>query len=120
MPQTMSQQRTSAAAAPMNTFGMPQSTAPMIPPQQQQQQPTGPVSCSFDTGHTGSIHDAQLDYYGKRLATASGDSTVRVWDVSEYLVYWTSTWCGVFSREGVGSIQLTYIFPSKNAYRCRY
>ncbi|EER15511.1 protein transport protein sec13, putative, partial [Perkinsus marinus ATCC 50983] len=54
----------------------------MIPPQQQQQQPTGPVSCSFDTGHTGSIHDAQLDYYGKRLATASGDSTVRVWDVS--------------------------------------
>jgi protein transport protein SEC13 len=27
------------------------------------------------------IHDAQLDYYGKRLATCSSDRTVKVFDV---------------------------------------
>jgi len=37
---------------------------------------------TFDTAHAGTLHDAQLDYYGKRLATASSDHTVRVWDVS--------------------------------------
>lgn len=29
------------------------------------------------------IHDAQLDYYGKRLATCSSDRTVKVFDVGE-------------------------------------
>jgi len=29
------------------------------------------------------IHDAQLDYYGKRLATCSSDRTVKVFDVAE-------------------------------------
>eukprot|EP00922_Rhytidocystis_sp_ex-Travisia-forbesii_P072316 GHVS01107822.1.p1 GENE.GHVS01107822.1~~GHVS01107822.1.p1 ORF type:complete len:361 (-),score=46.39 GHVS01107822.1:82-1008(-) len=37
---------------------------------------------SFDTHHQAAIHDGQLDYYGKRLATASADNTIRVWDVS--------------------------------------
>jgi len=37
---------------------------------------------TFDTAHGGTLHDAQLDYYGKRLATASSDHTVRIWDVS--------------------------------------
>lgn len=37
---------------------------------------------TFDTAHSGTIHDAQLDYYGKRLATASADASIRVWDVS--------------------------------------
>jgi protein transport protein SEC13 len=37
----------------------------------------------FDTGHTDVIHDAQVDYYGKRLATASSDRTVRIFDVSD-------------------------------------
>lgn len=27
-------------------------------------------------------HDAQLDYYGKRLATCSSDRTVKVYDVT--------------------------------------
>lgn len=35
-----------------------------------------------DTNHSSMIHDAQMDYYGKRLATASSDRTVRVFDVS--------------------------------------
>ncbi|KAF8820039.1 WD domain, G-beta repeat-containing protein [Cardiosporidium cionae] len=38
--------------------------------------------CTFETAHTGALHDAQLDYYGKRLATASSDHTIRLWDVS--------------------------------------
>ena len=37
---------------------------------------------SFDTAHSGTIHDAQTDYYGRRLATASSDNSVRIWDVS--------------------------------------
>jgi protein transport protein SEC13 len=41
---------------------------------------TKPVS--FETGHEEMIHDAQLDYYGKRLATASSDRTVKVFEVS--------------------------------------
>lgn len=34
---------------------------------------------AFETGHLDMVHDAQLDYYGKRLATCSSDrSVVRV------------------------------------------
>jgi len=36
---------------------------------------------SFDTQHTDIIHDAQLDYYGKRLATASSDRTIKIFNV---------------------------------------
>jgi protein transport protein SEC13 len=38
---------------------------------------------AFDTGHADMIHDAAFDYYGKRVATASADRTVRVFDVAE-------------------------------------
>ena len=33
---------------------------------------------TFETGHEEMIHDSQLDYYGKRLATASSDRTIKV------------------------------------------
>lgn len=33
---------------------------------------------SFDTQHDDMIHDAQMDYYGKMLATASSDRTIRI------------------------------------------
>jgi protein transport protein SEC13 len=36
---------------------------------------------SFDSGHEELIHDAQLDYYGKRLATASSDKTIRIFEL---------------------------------------
>eukprot|EP00123_Amoebidium_parasiticum_P022444 comp8754_c0_seq1/m.3985 comp8754_c0_seq1/g.3985 ORF comp8754_c0_seq1/g.3985 comp8754_c0_seq1/m.3985 type:complete len:304 (-) comp8754_c0_seq1:965-1876(-) len=36
---------------------------------------------TINTQHDDMIHDAQLDYYGKRLATASSDRTVKVFDV---------------------------------------
>lgn len=35
------------------------------------------------TTHEDLIHDVQLDYYGKRLATCSSDRTVKVYDVVE-------------------------------------
>ncbi|GJN91584.1 hypothetical protein Rhopal_004607-T1 [Rhodotorula paludigena] len=40
-----------------------------------------PTSVQVDTGHHDMIHDAQLDYYGRRLATASSDRTIRIFDV---------------------------------------
>ena len=36
----------------------------------------------IDTEHEGPINDSQLDYYGQKLATASGDGVVKVFDVS--------------------------------------
>lgn len=37
----------------------------------------------IETAHDDMIHDAQLDYYGKRLATCSSDRTIKVFDVVE-------------------------------------
>jgi len=37
----------------------------------------------FESGHTEMVHDAQMDYYGKRLATASSDRTIRIADIRE-------------------------------------
>ncbi|GAB9469308.1 Vesicle coat complex copii subunit sec13 [Globisporangium polare] len=50
--------------------------------QHQQQPRTAPLT-SIDTEHNDMINDIQLDYYGKRLVTCSGDRTFRVYDVSE-------------------------------------
>lgn len=36
---------------------------------------------SFDAGHGDTVHDVQLDYYGRRLATASSDRTIKVFDI---------------------------------------
>ncbi|TIC75162.1 WD40 repeat-like protein [Wallemia mellicola] len=38
---------------------------------------------SIETGHQDVIHDAQLDYYGKRLATASSDRTIKITDITD-------------------------------------
>mmetsp|Transcript_45892 Transcript_45892/g.112557 ORF Transcript_45892/g.112557 Transcript_45892/m.112557 type:complete len:333 (+) Transcript_45892:54-1052(+) len=35
----------------------------------------------LDTGHTDMIHDAQMDYYGRRLATCSSDRTIKIFEV---------------------------------------
>ncbi|KAL3815285.1 hypothetical protein ACHAXA_010096 [Cyclostephanos tholiformis] len=35
-----------------------------------------------DTQHDDMVHDAQLDYYGTKLATGSSDRTIKVYDVS--------------------------------------
>lgn len=36
---------------------------------------------SIDTQHDDMIHDAQLDYYSRKLATASSDRSIKVWDI---------------------------------------
>mmetsp|Transcript_105640 Transcript_105640/g.187838 ORF Transcript_105640/g.187838 Transcript_105640/m.187838 type:complete len:341 (-) Transcript_105640:93-1115(-) len=43
----------------------------------------GQVVGSLDTSALGLVHDMQLDYYGKRAAAASGDSSVHIWDVTD-------------------------------------
>ncbi|KAG8933506.1 GTPase-activating protein S13 [Tulasnella sp. 419] len=40
-----------------------------------------PISTPVETAHEDMIHDAQLDYYGKRLATCSSDRTIKIFDV---------------------------------------
>jgi WD40 repeat protein len=40
----------------------------------------GPVT--FDSGHADMVHDAQLDYYGRRLATCSSDRTIKIFEIS--------------------------------------
>lgn len=58
----------------------------MIQPQQQGQQQyldeqqKGPIF--VDTQHDDMVHDAQLDYYGCKLATCSSDRTIKIYDVS--------------------------------------
>lgn len=41
------------------------------------------VLSNFNTGHSGVIHDAQLDYLGQFLATASADGHIRLWDTRQ-------------------------------------
>lgn len=37
---------------------------------------------SFESGHADMVHDAEFDYYGKRLATCSSDRCIKVFEVS--------------------------------------
>ncbi|KAI9143263.1 WD40 repeat-like protein [Paraphysoderma sedebokerense] len=39
------------------------------------------TALTFDSQHEDMIHDAQMDYYGKRLATCSSDRTIRLFNV---------------------------------------
>lgn len=44
----------------------------------------GQLVGSLDTSAFGAlVHDAQMDYYGKRVAAASGDHSVQIWDITE-------------------------------------
>jgi len=36
---------------------------------------------TVDTGHEDMIHDAEMDYYGLRLATCSSDNSVKIFDL---------------------------------------
>ncbi|XP_055828641.1 protein transport protein SEC13 homolog B-like [Solanum dulcamara] len=39
-------------------------------------------SQKIESGHTDTVHDVAMDYYGKRLATASSDCTIKITGVS--------------------------------------
>jgi WD40 repeat protein len=41
----------------------------------------GLMTLTLESGHQDMVHDAQLDYYGRRLATCSSDRTVKVFDI---------------------------------------
>jgi len=43
----------------------------------------GSQGVTVDTQHEDMIHDAQFDYYGKRLATCSSDKSIRILEVGE-------------------------------------
>merc|ERR1719440_1290595 len=49
---------------------------------------------SIDTSHEDTIHDSQFDYYSKRLATASSDKTVKIFDVTGEIYHNSATLTG--------------------------
>jgi len=44
--------------------------------------PAASAPVTFDSAHTDMVHDAQLDYYGKHLATCSTDRTIKIFNVA--------------------------------------
>ena len=41
------------------------------------------VQNTVDTGHEDMVHDAQMDYYGTRLATCSSDKSVKIFELKD-------------------------------------
>ena len=41
------------------------------------------VQNTVDTGHDDMVHDAQMDYYGTKLATCSSDRSIKIFDVKD-------------------------------------
>lgn len=37
---------------------------------------------NFETYHTDIVHDIQLDYFGKKIATCSSDATIKIFDIT--------------------------------------
>ena len=70
------------------------------------------ASITFQTDHNDVIHNIAYDFYGKRVATASADGTVKIWNeecgswtcvftikahsTSVYKVSWASPECGTY------------------------
>jgi len=44
--------------------------------------PAAQPAANVETGHSDMIHDAQFDYYSKRLATCSSDRLIKVYDIT--------------------------------------
>jgi len=83
---------------PMNQYQQPvqqyqQPTQQQQEPiaQEQPQQPSNDQPVYIDTQHDDMIHDAQLDYYGCKLATCSSDRTIRIFNVSNNGASYTQT-----------------------------
>ena len=44
-------------------------------------QPPNMTQVISSSGHDDMIHDAVLDYYGRRLATCSSDKTIKIFEI---------------------------------------
>ncbi|KAF0973038.1 hypothetical protein FDP41_008702 [Naegleria fowleri] len=63
-------------------MSIPSSTMPSTSPSSSSAlHQTAPIK-TFSSEHQDMIHDAQADYYGKRLATCSSDCTIRIFDLA--------------------------------------
>ena len=51
----------------------------------------------FESGHADMVHDAEFDYYGKRLATCSSDRMIKIFDVVGEQVCSLEIWIAVWS-----------------------
>lgn len=78
--QPYGQQQRTTAPNPADPYNQQQQQQPVQQQPVQQQQPLLPPN-KVDTQHHDMIHDAQLDYYGRKLATCSSDSMVKVFEV---------------------------------------
>merc|ERR1712151_11774 len=90
-----------------------QQEAPVQQQQQQQQLPSNDQPVYIDTQHEDMIHDAQLDYYGCKLATCSSDRTIKIFNVSNGTYTQTATiqntecgpiWSVAWSHPKYGSV----------------
>ncbi|KAK7247271.1 hypothetical protein RIF29_42151 [Crotalaria pallida] len=59
----------------------PSPATPKLRPLHRRQQKDMPAQ-KVETGHQDTVHDVAMDYYGKRLATASSDHTIKIIGVS--------------------------------------
>eukprot|EP00590_Aulacoseira_subarctica_P010934 CAMPEP_0172423298 /NCGR_PEP_ID=MMETSP1064-20121228/15050_1 /TAXON_ID=202472 /ORGANISM="Aulacoseira subarctica , Strain CCAP 1002/5" /LENGTH=386 /DNA_ID=CAMNT_0013164589 /DNA_START=107 /DNA_END=1267 /DNA_ORIENTATION=- len=83
--------------------------------QQNQQQQQQDFSSSFTTLpslHLDYIHDISFDHYGRRLATCSGDRTIRVWDLDCSTGQWVSDNKGMEWQAHKGTVnKLSWAHP---------
>ncbi|OQO05050.1 hypothetical protein B0A48_08070 [Cryoendolithus antarcticus] len=58
------------------------------------------------SGHDDMIHDAVLDYYGRRLATCSSDKTIKIYEIEGDQHRLTETLKGAATKEHDGSVSV--------------
>ncbi|KAG9553523.1 hypothetical protein KCU79_g11997, partial [Aureobasidium melanogenum] len=74
-----------------------------------------------NSGHDDMIHDAVLDYYGRRLATCSSDKTIKIFEVegdSHRLVdtlkgHDGAVWCVSWAHPKYGTILASSSYDGK-------
>lgn len=74
-----------------------------------------------NSGHDDMIHDAVLDYYGRRLATCSGDRTIKIFDIdgeSQRLMetlkgHEGAVWCVSWAHPKYGNILASASYDGK-------
>jgi len=74
-----------------------------------------------NSGHDGMIHDATLDYYGRRLATCSSDKTIKIFEIegeNHRLVetlkgHEGAVWCVAWAHPKYGTILASSSYDGK-------